>query len=41
MNKLKLERLNNLFKVTQLVSGEIGIWTKETYTQYNTLLPYA
>lgn len=39
-SKLELERLSNLFKVTQLVNGEIGIWTKETYTQYIILLPY-
>ena len=39
-SKLELERLNNLLKVTQLVNGEIGIWTKETYTQDIILSPY-
>lgn len=38
--KLELERLSNLFKVTQLVNGEIGICTKETYIHYIILLPY-
>lgn len=39
MSKLELERLHNLYKVTQLLSGKIGIWTKETYIQYVTLPP--